>query len=97
MVSLLTSRAGCGVDAVADTRHGGDDRGFAEAFAQCRDSDAYGVGERVGVRIPRPRLKRSGADNATFGGDEDFEHGELFSGEGYVAAVAGDLTAERIQ
>ena len=43
-----------GVDAVSDAGDGGDDRGFAEAFAQCRDGDAHGVGERVCVLIPRP-------------------------------------------
>ena len=31
---LLTPGAGCCVDAVADAGHGGDDPGFAEAFAQ---------------------------------------------------------------
>jgi serine-type D-Ala-D-Ala carboxypeptidase (penicillin-binding protein 5/6) len=43
-----------GVDAVPDAGHRRDDPGLAEAFAQCRDGDAHGVGERVGVLIPRP-------------------------------------------
>jgi len=42
------------VDAVPGAGHGGDDPGFAEAFAQSRDRDARGVGERVCVLIPRP-------------------------------------------
>ena len=32
------SVSGSGLDAVADAGHGGDDPGFAEAFAQCRDA-----------------------------------------------------------
>ena len=51
---LPHARCRAGVDAVADAGHGGDDPGFAEAFAQCRDGDAHGVGERVRVLIPRP-------------------------------------------
>ena len=85
------------VDAVPGAGHGGDDRGFAEAFAQCRDRDAHGVGERVGVLVPRPRQELLGADDAAFGGDEDFEHRELLPGQRDVAAVAVDLAAERIQ
>src|SRR5439155_18962433 len=38
-----------------------------------------------------------GADDTAFGGDENFEHGELLPGQGDVAAVAVDLAAERIQ
>ena len=38
-----------------------------------------------------------GADDTTFGGDEDFEHCELLPGQRDVAAVAVDLAAERIQ
>src|SRR5205807_623355 len=38
-----------------------------------------------------------GADDAAFGGDEDFEHCELLPGQRDVAAVAVDLSAERIQ
>ena len=71
--------------------------GFAEAFAQCRDRDAHGVGERVGVLIPRSFQELFGADDTAFGGDEDLEHGELLAGERDVAAVAVDLAAERIQ
>ena len=71
--------------------------GFAEPFAQCRDRDAHGVGERVGVLIPRPFQELLGADDAAFGSDEHFEHGELLAGERDVAAVAVDLAAERIQ
>src|SRR4029453_3662758 len=85
------------VDAVPDAGHGGDDPGFAEAFAQCRDCDAYGVGERVCVLIPRSRQEFFGADDTAFGSDEDFEHGELLPGQRDVAAVAVDLAAERIQ
>ena len=48
------------VDAVAGASHGGDDPGFAEAFAQRRDCDTHGVGERVGVLIPRPFQKLFG-------------------------------------
>src|SRR4051794_13083856 len=79
------------VDAVAGAGHRGDDPGFAEAFAQCRDRDAHGVGDRVGVLIPCPFQELFGADDAAFGSDEDFEHGELFAGERDVAAVAVDL------
>ena len=42
------------VDAVPDAGHGGDEPGLAEPFAQSRDRDAHGVGERVCVLIPRP-------------------------------------------
>ena len=85
------------VDAVADAGHGGDDPGFAEAFAQCRDGDAHGVGERVRVLVPRPLQQLFGADDTAFGGDEHLEHGELLAGQRDVAAVAVDLAAERIQ
>src|SRR5437660_630556 len=50
-ISFLTPGIWLSVDAVPDAGRGGDDRGFAEAFAQCRDCDAHGVGERVGVLI----------------------------------------------
>src|SRR3982074_2763818 len=96
-VSFLTSGAGCCVDAVADAGYGGDDPGFAEAFAQCRDSDAHGVGQRVGVSLPPPFQELFSADDTAFGSDEDFEHCELFPGERDVAAVAVDLATERIQ
>ena len=49
-----SGRLGCGVDAVAGAGDGGDDPGFAEPLAQCRDRDAHGVGERVGVLDPTP-------------------------------------------
>src|SRR4051794_1570389 len=83
--------------AVTDAGDGGDHPGFAESFAQCRDRDAHGVGERVGVLIPGPTQELFGADDPAVGGDEDFEHGELLAGERDVAAVAVDLAAERIQ
>src|SRR4030095_151803 len=76
-VASFTSGAGCCVDAVADAGHGGDDPGFAEPFAQCRDRDAHGVGEGGGVVIPLPLQELFGADDTAFGSDEDFEHGEL--------------------
>ena len=85
------------VDAIADAWHGGDDPGFAEPFAQCRDGDAYGVGERVGVLIPRPLQQLFGADDTAFGSDEDFEHRELLPGQRDIAAVPEDLSAERVQ
>src|SRR4029453_16122904 len=85
------------VDAVADAGHGGDDPGFSEAFAQCRDGDPHGVGEWVCVLVPRPFQQLFGADDTAFGSDEDFEHGELLPGQRDVAAVAVDLSAERIQ
>ena len=55
-LSMLAS-FGLGVwlslDAVADAGHSGDDRGFAETFAQCRDGDAGGVGSgRIGPGRP---------------------------------------------
>src|SRR4029078_7497005 len=81
------------VDAVADAGHGGDDPGFAEPFAQCRDRDAHGVGERVRVLIPRPFQQFLGGDDTAFGSDQDLEHGELFPGEPDVPAVAIDLPA----
>src|SRR3984893_15475399 len=88
---------GSRVDAVPDARHGRDDPGFAEAFAQRRDRYAYGVGERVCVLIPRPFQQLLSADDTTFGSDEHFEHGELLPRERDVAALAVDLAAERIQ
>src|SRR4029077_19163431 len=71
--------------------------GFAEAFTQCRDRDAHGVGERVRILIPRPFQQLLGADDPTFGRDENFEYGEVLPGERDVAALAVDLAAERIQ
>src|SRR5256885_11738455 len=85
------------VDAVAGAGDGGDDPGFAEPFAQSRDRDAHGVGERVCVLIPGSRQELFGADDAAFGSDEDLEHGELLPGQRDVAAVTVDLAAERIQ
>src|ERR1700737_4343649 len=73
--------AGLSVDAVAGAGHGGDDPGFAEAFAQRRDRDPHGVAERVCVLIPRPLQELFGADDTAFGSDQDFEHGELLPGE----------------
>src|SRR5438270_11233707 len=84
------------VDAVPGAGHGGDDPGFAEPFAQSRDRDAHGVGERVCVLVPRSFQKRFRADDTAFGGDEDFEHRELLPGQRDVAAVTVDLSAERI-
>src|SRR5207342_516314 len=81
----------------AGARHGGDDPGFAEAFAQCGDGDARGVGERVCVLVPCPFQELFGTDDAAFGRDEDFEHRELLPGQRDVAAVTVDLSAERIQ
>jgi hypothetical protein len=85
------------VDAVADAGHGGDDRWIAEALAECRDGDAYGVGERICVVIPCPLQEVLRADDAAFGSDEDFEYGELLSRQRDVPIVAVDLPAERIQ
>ena len=62
-----------------------------------RDGDAHSVGERVCVLIPCSLQEFLGADDAAFGRDEDFEHGELLPGQRDVAAVAVDLAAERIQ
>src|SRR3954453_14801823 len=86
-----------GVDAVSGAGHGGDDPGFAEPFAQGRDGDAYGVGERVGVLVPRAFQELFGAYDSAFGGAEDFEDGEIFPGQRDVAAVAVDLSAERVE
>src|SRR5438874_3114184 len=96
-VSSLAPGVWMGVDAVPGAGHRGDDPGFAEAFAQCRDRDAHGVGERVCVLVPRPFQELFGADDAALGGDEHLEHRELLAGERDVAAVAVDLAAERIQ
>ncbi len=85
------------VNAVPEAGHGGDDPGFAEALAQGRDGDAYGVRERVCVLVPRTFQEFFRADDTTFGGDEHFEHGELLPSERDVAAAAVDLAAERIQ
>src|SRR5262249_13478411 len=93
----LTPGVWLSVDAVPDAGHGSDDPGFAEAFAQSRDRDAHGVGERVCVLIPCSRQEFFGADDTAFGSDEDFEHCELLPGERDVAVVAVDLSAERIQ
>src|SRR5512140_2031075 len=89
--------AGRRVDAVAGAGCRGDDPGFAESLAQGRDRDAHGVGERVGVLVPCPLQELFGADDTTFGCDENFEHGELLPGQRDVAAVPVDLAAERIQ
>src|SRR4029077_20495812 len=87
----LTPGFSLSVDAVPGAGHGGDDPGFAEAFAQSRDRDAHGVGERVCVLIPRPFQQLLGADDTTFGSDEHFEHRELLPSERDVAAFAVDL------
>src|SRR4029077_74330 len=96
-VSSLMPGIWLSADAVPDAGYSGDDPGFAEAFAQGRDRDAHGVGERVGVLVPCPFQELFGADDTTFGGDENFEHGELLPGQRDVAAVPVDLAAERIQ
>src|SRR3954471_19345591 len=97
MLSCLTLCVRLRVDAVPDAGLGGDDPGLAEPLAQSRDGDAHGVGERICVLVPRPFQELFRADDAAFGGDEDFEHRELLAGERDVAAVAVDLAAERIQ
>src|SRR3954469_19919151 len=94
--SPVTGARRC-VDAVPGAGHGGDDPRFAETLAQCRDGDAHGVRERVRVLVPRPFQELFGADDTAFGGNEHFEHGELLPRERDVAAVAVDLSAERIQ
>src|SRR4051812_45088872 len=96
-VSSLTPAVWLRVDAVPDAGHGGDHPGFAEPLAQRRDGDADGVGERVGVLVPRPCQQLLGADDTAFGRDQHFEHGELLPGERDVAAVAVDLASERIE
>src|SRR4051812_15586753 len=95
--ALVTRTTGARVDAVADARDGGDHPGLAEPLAQRRDGDAYGVGERVGVRVPRPLEQLLGADHPTVGGDQHLEHRELLAGEGDVPPVAVDLAAERVE
>src|SRR5262245_35430984 len=90
-VVLLAPAVLPGVDAVPDAGNGDDDLGSAEALAQPRDGDPHGIGERVGVLIPRPPQQLLGADDAAFGGDQDLEHGELLAGQRDVAAVAVDL------
>src|SRR3954453_2864166 len=97
MVPSLVRSAGCCVDAVADAGDGGDDPGLAEAFPESRDRDAHRVGERVCALVPCSRQQLFGADDTAFGSDEDFEHCELLPGQRDVAAVAVDLSAERIQ
>ena len=94
---LRPGRCAAGADAVADAGHGDDEPRFAEAFAQRRDCDAYGVGERVCMLVPCPFEELLGADDAALGGDEDLEHGELLASQRDVAAVAIDLAAKRIQ
>src|SRR6185437_7699658 len=96
-VCSLTPGVWLSADAVPAAGHGGDEPGVAEAFAQGRDRDAHGVGERVGVLIPRAFQELFGADDTAFGSDEHFEHGELLAGERDVAAIAVDLAAERVQ
>src|SRR5436305_9044662 len=97
MLPSLAAGVWLSADAVSGAGHRGDDPGFAEAFAQSRDRDAHGVGERVCVLIPRSLQEFFGADDTAFGTDEDFEHGELLPGQRDVAAVAVDFAAERIQ
>ena len=58
---------------------------------------AHGVGEGICVSRPMLALELFGADDAAFGCDEDFEHGELLPGERDLAAVAVDISSERIQ
>src|SRR4051812_9342453 len=96
MVCSLTLVASVGVDAVPGAGHGGDDPGFAEALAQCRDGDAHGVGERVRVPVPRSLQELFGADDTALSGDQDLEHGELLAGERHVAIIAVDLAAEGV-
>lgn len=96
-VPSLVSGLRLRVDAVPDTRHRGDDPGFAEPFAQRGDGDAYGVGEGVDVLVPGPFEELFGADDPALGGDEDVEDGELFAGERDIASVAEDLPAEGVE
>src|SRR3954468_18867947 len=85
------------VDAVSRPGDRRDDPRFAEPFAKCRHSDPHCVGEGVRVLIPRPFEEFFGTDDAALGTHQDFEDGELLSGEGDVAAVPVDLAAERVQ
>src|SRR5437588_10614990 len=82
--------------AVSHARHRRDDPGFAEALAQCRDSDPDSVGERVRVLIPRALQQLFGTDDSALGADENLEHRELLARQRNVAAVAIDLAAERV-
>src|SRR3569833_165226 len=86
-----------GVDPVADDWHRGDQPWLAESLAQRGDGDTDGVGEGVGVLVPGPFQQLFGADDTTLGGDEHFEHGELFASERDVTSVAKNLPAEGIQ
>src|SRR5579884_951676 len=97
MVRALTLGVWTRADAVPGAGHRGDDRGFAEPFAQGRDSYPDRVGERVGVLIPCPSQELLSADHTPLGGDEYLQHGELLTGERDVATVSIDLAAERIQ
>src|SRR5262245_16397057 len=97
MCSSVRTGSRFSTDAVADARHGGDERGLAEPLAQSRDRDPHSIGERVCVLVPRLRQELFGADNAALGGNEDLKDGELLAGQRDVAAVAEDLPAERIE
>src|SRR5689334_19628401 len=97
MLASLRSMGWSCVDAVPDAGHGRDDPGVAEPLAQCRDRDAHGVGEGVGILVPRLLQELFGADDAAFGIDENLQYCELLPCERDVAAVAVDLSAKRIQ
>ena len=97
MLPSFACGASSRIDAVAHAGHRDDQPRLTEPFAQGRDRDAHGVGERVGVLIPCPFEELFGADDAAFRSDEDVEHRELFPGERDVSAVAIDLAAKRVQ
>ena len=85
------------LDPVADARHGLDHPRLAEALAQRRDGDAYGVGERIGVLIPRALEQVFGAHDSAAGGHEHIEHRELLARESDVAPVAVHLTTKAVE
>src|SRR5690606_26427188 len=70
---------------------------LANDLAQGRNRDARGAGEWVGVFVPRLLQQGLSAHDAAGCPHEDFEDGELLSGELEVTAGAVSPATERIE
>jgi len=83
LVQRFPARAGwlvlCGWagDAIADAWGGGDDRRVAELAPQAADGDRDGVGERVGVLVPRLLEQAFGAEVGGAGAQQRLQNCEL--------------------
>ena len=96
-VSSLTPRAGVLCRCGSGARHGGDDQGSPSRLRSPETVMRTALVNGSAFSSHACARSSSARRRAAFGGDEDFEHCELLPGQRDVAAVAVDLSAERIQ